>query len=56
MKLSMNISYEVDDVDDRVRDILEDIVNEEAHGFAITVRRRLEAEGVKDVTVTTRED
>jgi hypothetical protein len=55
MKLSMNISYDVDDADQEVEDLLTEIVAEEARAFAEAVRCRLAAEGVRDIQMNMKE-
>jgi len=50
MKLTMSIDYDVEDADPEVEALLEEIVSQEARGFAETVRQRLSAEGVTDIS------
>ena len=52
MRLEMNISYDLKDADQEVEELLSDIVAEEAHGFAETIRGRLAAEGVRDIQMS----
>jgi hypothetical protein len=51
VELDLSISYDVKDADPRIEKILEEIVGEEARGFAETIRQRLAAEGVQDITM-----
>ena len=51
MNLNMTIDYEVTDTTPQLEKALEEIVAEEARGFAETLRRRLAAEGVSDLTM-----
>jgi hypothetical protein len=43
------MDYEVEDTTPEVEAVLEEIVAEEARGFAETLRQRLAAEGVEDI-------
>jgi hypothetical protein len=54
MRLALNISYDIEDVDAEAEDILAAIVTDEARGFASTVTERLRHEGVsiENVSVT----
>jgi hypothetical protein len=55
VRLSLSIDYDVADADPEVEAVLEEIVAEEARGFGETVRRRLAAEGVRDIEMTVTE-
>jgi hypothetical protein len=47
MELSLSIDYEVTDADSDVQAVLEEIIADEARGFAETIRQRLAAEASK---------
>lgn len=51
MRLNLTIDYDVEDVNPEVEAALEEIVAEEARGFAETIRRRLAAEGITDIAM-----
>ena len=51
MELKLSIDFDVTDADPDVEALLEKIIAEEARGFSETVRRRLEAEGVTDISM-----
>jgi hypothetical protein len=55
MRLNMSIDFVVEDADPEVESQIEQVVAEEARGFAETVRRRLAAEGVADISMNLRE-
>ena len=55
MKLEMNINYEVREAETEIEDFLSDVVAEEARDFVRNVERRLAAEGVTDIRITTEE-
>lgn len=55
MKLNLSISFEVEETDPQVEAVLDEIIAEEARGFAETVRQRLAAEGVSDIQMTVSE-
>lgn len=55
MRLSLSIDDDVEDADPEIEAVLEEIVAEEARGFAGSVRRRLGAEGVRDIEMTVTE-
>jgi hypothetical protein len=55
MKLNMAIDWDVEDVDADVKDALEEVIAEEARAFGETIRRRLAAEGITDITMNLRE-
>jgi hypothetical protein len=55
VNLNLTIDYEVTDTTPELEEALEEIVAEEARGFAETLRRRLAAEGVSDLTMNLKE-
>ncbi len=55
MHLNMTIDYEVTDTTPEVEAALEEIVAEETRAFAETVRRRLAAEGVENISMNLNE-
>jgi hypothetical protein len=55
MNLNLTIDYEVTETTRELEEALEDIVAEEARGFAETLRRRLAAEGVTNLTMNLKE-
>lgn len=55
MELNMTIDYDVKDTTPEVEAALEEIVAEETRSFVETIRRRLAAEGVTDISMNMRE-
>jgi hypothetical protein len=55
MRLSLTIEYDVEDSDPEKKEIVEEIVGEEARGFAEAVRQRLAAQGVTDLSMSLNE-
>jgi hypothetical protein len=55
MKLTMGIDWDVEETSPEVKAMLEEVIGEETRGFAETIRRRLAAEGITDMTMTLRE-
>jgi hypothetical protein len=53
--VNLTIHYEVTDTGPELEEALEEIVAEEARGFAESLRRRLAAEGVSDLTMNLKE-
>ncbi len=51
MELSMSIDWDVQDADSEVKSALEEIIGEEARAFTETIRQRLAAEGIRDISM-----
>lgn len=55
MKLELAIQYDVEAADPDVEALLDEILAEEARGFAEDVRRRLASAGVRDIEMSVAE-
>ena len=55
MKLALTLEYEVTDTTAEVEELLDEIVADEARGFADGLRARLAAEGVRDIQMSVSE-